>query len=65
VSLVFDLHGWRGFSSGSDLFDHRVTAGWVTVIVDRQSVPERVLDLTNTVNHLRKRLRMLRDSLDS
>lgn len=64
MSLIFDTHGWRGFSTGSDLFDHQITLGFLTVIVNRESVPDRVRSLTNTVNHLRQRIDRLRDSLN-
>jgi len=63
MSLVFDTHKWRGFSTGSNLFDHEVTLGWLTIVMDRKSVPDRVRSLTNTVRDLGARIDRLRDSL--
>lgn len=64
MSLIFDTHRWRGFKSGSNLFDHEVTLGWLTIVIDRKSVPDRVRSLTNTVRDLGNRIDRLRDSIN-
>lgn len=53
MSLIFDGHGWRGIHRGSDLFDHKIVLGFVTVIMDKREVPAWLRRLVGENERLR------------
>ena len=63
TSFAIDIHRWRGWGTGSDLFDHRLTAGFVTLYAHRNSIADWVAAQTNILDDVRTELRGLKAKL--
>jgi hypothetical protein len=52
-SLTVEWHKYRGFSLGSDLFDHCAVLGFVTLIISKQRMSDRLRELLDALKTLK------------
>ena len=50
-SLLIEIHPWRGFSFGRDLFVRVAVLGWITVAVAPGSILDRLRALVEKMRH--------------
>ena len=56
-SLLLEIHGWRGFRTERDLFCMHVVCGFVTLLICRLSVSEKLRDLHDRLSEVTRKLR--------
>lgn len=55
-SLLLEIHGWRGFEIDRELFCIAVRLGFVTLLVCRLSITDRMKQLRDKLDEIKKRL---------
>jgi hypothetical protein len=56
MGLIFDLHGWRGFSWERDLFHWRLTMGPLTLMLCRFCVTDRLAIIAKSLDDVKSKL---------
>lgn len=56
ASLLIEVHGWRGFGKTHDLFCIELFAGFVTVIICRTSLTDRLAEIANLLREAKRKL---------
>jgi hypothetical protein len=56
MGIIFDFHGWRGFSWDRDLFHWRVTAGFMTTMLCKFCVIDRMAMLGASLKEIKAKL---------
>lgn len=54
MTFLFDFHRWRGVTFDRDLFDFELCVGFVTVIVNRYSVPDVMRQWWQTIRGMKR-----------
>jgi len=54
-SITFEFHEWRGFSYASTLLELALIAGWVTVLISKYSLVDKLREAKEALQRLTER----------
>ena len=57
ASLLFEVHGWRGFGKERDLFCIHVVCGFFTIVTCKQLVSDRLKNFSRKLDEIEEKMR--------